>query len=66
VIGGQQLSKTGKGLIFYHLPILGQEGALVAILVTVAPLVLLLGAIRMFPPWDNSHSPGAGAVAGAH
>jgi Ni/Fe-hydrogenase subunit HybB-like protein len=53
VIGGQEISKTGKGLLFYHLPLLGQEGVLNALLVMAAPLLLLLGVVRLFPPWDD-------------
>ena len=36
VIGGQEISKTGKGLLSYHLPFFGKEGALVAIVLTCA------------------------------
>ncbi len=53
VIGGQELSKTGKGLLYYHLTLLGQEGLLNAILVMAIPFVVLLGAVRLFPPWDD-------------
>jgi Ni/Fe-hydrogenase subunit HybB-like protein len=53
VIGGQEISKTGKGLLSYHLPFLGQEGALVAILLVIAPLVVLLAMVRLFPPWED-------------
>ena len=53
VIGGQEISKTGKGLLSYHLPFLGQEGALVALILVLAPVVVLLGMIRLFPPWDD-------------
>jgi predicted membrane protein len=53
VIGGQEISKTGKGLLSYHLPLLGQEGALAATLLVLAPLVVLLGMIKLFPPWDD-------------
>ena len=53
VIGGQEISKTGKGLLFYHMPLLGKEGALVAITLTLAPLVVLLGLIKVLPPWDD-------------
>jgi hypothetical protein len=73
VIGGQELSKTGKGLVFYDLPFWGQEGALVAILLTIAPLVVLWILAQVFPPWDDAHShdaggqaPGAPELAGAH
>jgi len=53
VIGGQEISKTGKGLLSYHLPFLGQEGALMALVLTFAPVVVLLGMIRLFPPWED-------------
>jgi predicted membrane protein len=54
VIGGQEISKTGKGLLSYHMPLLGKEGALVAILLTVAPLGLLYVLTRLFPPWTDA------------
>jgi len=53
VIGGQEISKTGKGLLSYHLPLLGKEGALMAIALTLAPLALLFGLTRLFPPWED-------------
>ena len=53
VIGGQEISKTGKGLLSYQLPLLGKEGALVAIALTLAPLALLFGLTRLFPPWED-------------
>ena len=53
VIGGQEISKTGKGLLSYHLPLFGKEGALLAIAVTLAPLALLFGLTRLFPPWED-------------
>jgi Ni/Fe-hydrogenase subunit HybB-like protein len=51
VIGGQEISKTGKGLLFYHLPIFGKEGALVALALCLAPIAALFGLTRLFPPW---------------
>jgi predicted membrane protein len=53
VIGGQEISKTGKGLLSYHLPFLGQEGALMALVLTLAPIAVLLVMIRLFPPWED-------------
>lgn len=57
VIGGQEISKTGKGLLSYHMTFWGKEGALMAILLTMAPLGLLYVLTRLFPPWadDASH-----------
>ena len=56
VIGGQEISKTGKGLLFYHLPILGKEGAIVALALCLAPIGALLGLAWLFPPWMDTPS----------
>ncbi len=53
VIGGQEISKTGKGLLSYQLHWGGKEGALVAVLLTMAPLGLLFILTRLFPPWSD-------------
>ena len=53
VIGGQEISKTGKGLLSYSMPLGGKEGALVAIALMLAPLALLFGLTRLFPPWED-------------
>ena len=53
VIGGQEISKTGKGLLSYQLPFLGKEGGLVAALLTIAPLGVLFVLTRLFPPWTE-------------
>jgi Ni/Fe-hydrogenase subunit HybB-like protein len=53
VIGGQEIAKTGKGLLAYHPPIFGREGLLAAAVVLVTPFVLLLVMVRLFPPWDE-------------
>ena len=53
VIGGQEISKTGKGLLSYQLHWGGKEGALMAILLTMAPLGLLYILTRLFPPWSD-------------
>jgi len=63
VIGGQEISKTGKGLLSYHLPFLGQEGALVAIILVLAPLAVLVGMVRLFPPWEDHPSHAAPAAS---
>jgi len=63
VIGGQEISKTGKGLLSYHLPFFGQEGALVAIILCLAPFVVLVGMIKMFPPWAEHAKHAAPALS---
>jgi Ni/Fe-hydrogenase subunit HybB-like protein len=56
VIGGQEISKTGKGLLAYHMPFFGKEGALMAIVLTMAPLGLLYVLTRLFPPWADAET----------
>ena len=53
VIGGQEISKTGKGLLEYAMQIRGKEGLISALLLVVAPLAVLLGITRLFPPWEH-------------
>ena len=53
VIGGQEISKTGRGLLTYRLHFLGREGALAALCVLAAPMVLLTAMTRLFPPWSD-------------
>jgi len=64
VIGGQEIAKTGKGLVTYHMQIFHREGLLTAASVVIAPLILLLGVIRVFPPWaDNGADPAAAGTS---
>jgi Ni/Fe-hydrogenase subunit HybB-like protein len=53
VIGGQEISKTGKGLMFYQLPILGKEGVLMSAALIIAPFLVLVVLTRLFPPWEH-------------
>ncbi len=53
VIGGQEIAKTGKGLLTFHLPFWGREGLVSATLVTLAPFALLVLLTRLFPPWAD-------------
>lgn len=53
VIGGQEISKTGKGLLTYPLQVFGKEGLISALSLVVAPLIVLLGVTRLFPPWEH-------------
>jgi predicted membrane protein len=54
VIGGQEISKTAKGLLAYHPPILGREGLLAAGMVLLIPMILLSVLVRLFPPWEET------------
>jgi len=51
VIGGQEISKTGKGLLTYPMTLFGHESFVSASILTIAPFVLLWVLIRLFPPW---------------
>jgi len=53
VIGGQEISKTGRGLLSYQMQFFGQEGLLIAVLLLLAPLATLFGLTRFFPPWED-------------
>ena len=53
VIGGQEIAKTGKGLLTYHAEIIGRESLLTSAFLLVAPFILLLGAVRLLPPWED-------------
>jgi Ni/Fe-hydrogenase subunit HybB-like protein len=53
VIGGQEISKTGRGLLSYQMQFFGQEGLLIAALLLLAPLATLFGLTRFFPPWED-------------
>jgi Ni/Fe-hydrogenase subunit HybB-like protein len=57
VIGGQEIAKTGKGLLSYQLVLFHREGLLTAVSVAVAPLLLLWATIRVLPPWDPGQRP---------
>lgn len=57
VIGGQEIAKTGKGLLSYDMLIFHREGLLTAMSVVVAPLILLLVMVRLLPPWADQATP---------
>lgn len=57
VIGGQEISKTGQGLLNYHMLIFHREGLLTAAAVVGAPLVLLALLVRLLPPWGENATP---------
>jgi Ni/Fe-hydrogenase subunit HybB-like protein len=57
VIGGQEIAKTGKGLLSYHMLIFHREGLAVAAALMVAPLITLAVAVRLLPPWGEEPAP---------
>jgi len=57
VIGGQEIAKTGKGLLSYHPLIFHREGLVAAASVLVIPFGLLWVMIQLFPPWEKHAIP---------
>ncbi len=51
VIGGQEIAKTGKGLVTYQPELLGREGLLAAGFVLCMPMILMFVATRVLSPW---------------
>lgn len=63
VIGGQEISKTGQGLLHYEMLLFSREGLLAAIAVVAAPLALLAVLVRLLPPWADKATPSIHAAA---
>lgn len=57
VIGGQELSKTMHGLLYYYPTFLGREGILASTIVFALPLVVLWVLTRLLPPWVQTADP---------
>lgn len=53
VIGGQEIAKSGQGLLTYPMLTWGRESLATATAVTLAPLGLLWIVTRLFPPWNE-------------
>jgi predicted membrane protein len=51
VIGGQEISKSLRGLLSYTPELTGHESVVGAVSVMLAPLGLLWILVRLFPPW---------------
>jgi Ni/Fe-hydrogenase subunit HybB-like protein len=56
VIGGQELSKTMHGLLYYYPTFLGREGILASIVIFALPFGLLWVLTRLLPPWVRSEA----------
>ncbi|MGB9071257.1 MAG: NrfD/PsrC family molybdoenzyme membrane anchor subunit [Terriglobales bacterium] len=62
VIGGQLFSKSFLGYTTYKMGLVTREGLLMAIGLTVLPLVILWVLVKLLPPWPERNS---GALPGA-
>ena len=56
VIGGQLFSKSFLGYTTYKMGLVTREGLLVAVVLTVLPLVILWVLVKLLPPWPEKHS----------
>ena len=57
VIGGQLFSKSFLGYTTYKMALVTKEGFLVALALTILPLVFLWILVKLLPPWSSSQSP---------
>jgi len=61
VIGGQLFSKSFLGYTTYKIDLVTREGLLVAIGLTILPLIFLWVLVKLLPPWTDggTHAPAA-------
>jgi Ni/Fe-hydrogenase subunit HybB-like protein len=57
VIGGQLFSKSFLGYTTYKMGLVTKEGLLVAIALTLLPLVFLWVLVKLLPPWPEKSAP---------
>ena len=65
VIGGQLFSKSFLGYTTYKMGLVTQEGLIVAIFLTILPLVFLWVLVKLLPPWPEKSAPPRGYPAAA-
>ena len=53
VIGGQLFSKSFLGYTTYKIGFITREGLLTAVLLSLLPLVILWGLVKLLPPWPE-------------
>jgi predicted membrane protein len=53
VIGGQLFSKSFLGYTSYKMGFATREGLLPAIVLTLLPLAILYGLVKLLPPWPK-------------
>jgi len=62
VIGGQLFSKSFLGYTTYKIGLVSKEGLVVAVALTILPLVFLWALVKLLPPWAAKSVP-EGAAA---
>ena len=63
VIGGQLFSKSFLGYTTYKMALVTKEGLLVAIVLTILPLVILWVLMKLLPPWPEKEQGALGPAA---
>ena len=66
VIGGQLFSKSFLGYTTYKMGLVTREGLLMAIVLTILPLVILWVLVKLLPPWPEKDSGSLPDAAPAH
>ena len=56
VIGGQLFSKSFLGYTTYKMALVTREGSLVALALSILPLIILWALIKLLPPWSSGPS----------
>jgi Ni/Fe-hydrogenase subunit HybB-like protein len=54
VIGGQELSKTMRGLLTYYPEMFGRESLFTVLIISICPYVTLWLATQLLPPWEQA------------
>src|SRR3989338_4324226 len=57
VIGGQELSKTMKGLLTYYPEMFGRESLFTVLIISICPYVTLWLVAKLLPPWEEKIEP---------
>ncbi len=55
VIGGQLFSKSFLGYTTYKMSLITREGLLMAVALSLLPLLFLWVLVKLLPPWDEKH-----------
>jgi predicted membrane protein len=53
VIGGQELSKTMKGLLTFYPEVFGRESLFVVGIISICPYIMLWLVTKLLPPWED-------------
>lgn len=57
VIGGQELSKTMRGLLTFYPEVFGRESLSTVLIITICPYLTLWLATKLLPPWNEKSEP---------